>query len=277
MKKVPEGLSRPIRVVVFSGGPGLEKGVQAFLCRLEDHPEIELVACICQSVGQSLTAVMEDLWRRRGLLAIPLAAVETACKVGRAFRPNERAIIRKLDGLSERIFFVPDMHADDVLSRVRDLSPDLGLIYGGPILKPSLFEIPIYGTLGIHHGMAPKYRGKKTTFWEVYNGEKNAGVIIQKVSVGLDTGDILRQGGVPIGKSFLGSVKKKVHAMGLDLFIDAIVSVKLGEAVYRPQEGAKGKLYRDPGIRDFLGLWWRIFLGRRRNSDSASTDTPERN
>jgi hypothetical protein len=48
-----EVLSRPIRVVVFAGGPVLERG-EGFLCRLEDHPEIDLLACICQSVDHPL-------------------------------------------------------------------------------------------------------------------------------------------------------------------------------------------------------------------------------
>jgi folate-dependent phosphoribosylglycinamide formyltransferase PurN len=259
-----EVLSRPIRVVVFAGGPALERGVRGFLCRLEDHPEIDLLACICQSVDQSASAVMRDLWRRRGLLAIPLLAVQAACKVGMAFRRDEREIDRKIARLSERIFFASDIHAEGVLHRVRELSPDMGLIYGSPILKPALFEIPRFGTLGIHHGMAPKYRGKKTTFWEVYNGEPTAGVMIQKVNAGLDTGEILRRGTVPIGRRSLGAVRRDLHTLGLDLYIDAIVSVKRGSAVYRPQEGPKGKLCRDPKIRDYLVLWRRILLGKLR-------------
>jgi methionyl-tRNA formyltransferase len=259
-----EVLSRPIRVVVFAGGPVLERGVKDFLCRLEDHTEIDLLACICQSADQSSSAVMRDLWRRRGVLAIPWLVIQAARKIGTAFRRHEREIDRRIAELSERIFFVPDIHAEGVLRRVGELSPDMGLIYGSPILKPALFEIPRFGTLGIHHGMAPKYRGKKTTFWEVYNGEPAAGVMIQKVNAGLDTGEILGRGTVPIGSRSLGAVRRDIHTLGLDLYIDAIVSVKRGSAVYRPQEGPKGKLCRDPKIRDILVLWRRILLGKLR-------------
>ena len=87
---------------------------------------------------------------------------------------------------------VRDVHAPAVIERLRALAPDLGVIYGGPLLKPELFEIPRLGTLGIHHGRAPKYRGKKTTFWEVFNGEPTAGVTIQRLNRGIDTGDIVR-------------------------------------------------------------------------------------
>jgi hypothetical protein len=150
---------------------------------------------------------------------------------------------------------VPDIHDEVVLAQVRALAPDLGLIYGSPILKPALFEIPAYGTLGIHHGQVPQYRGKKTTFWAMYHGEPVAGVTIQKVTAGLDTGQIVRSGEVPIGRRSYGAVWRDVLALGLDLYIEAILQVREGTAVYRPQTGPKGKLYRDPKPADILRFW----------------------
>jgi hypothetical protein len=122
-----EVLSGPIRVVVFAGGPVLERGVKELLCRLVDHPEIDLLACICQSVGRSASAVMRDLWRRRGLLAIPLLVTQAARRIGMTFKRDERENNRKMDRISGRIFYVPDIHGEGVLHWVRDLSPDLGL------------------------------------------------------------------------------------------------------------------------------------------------------
>ena len=60
---------RPIRVVLFGGGPGLERGIGQFLCRLEDDSEIELAGAFFQSPGESVAAVLGDLWRRRRWLA----------------------------------------------------------------------------------------------------------------------------------------------------------------------------------------------------------------
>ena len=73
------------------------------------------------------------------------------------------------------------------------------IFYGGPILKPALFEIPTLGTLGIHHGKLPAYRGKKTTFWAMFNDEPSAGVTIQSVNAGLDTGRGVRAGEGRVG------------------------------------------------------------------------------
>jgi folate-dependent phosphoribosylglycinamide formyltransferase PurN len=250
---------RPIRVVMFGGGPVLEHDVKQFLCRLEAHPEIELTGAFCQSAGQAGRDVVLDLWRRRRWLTPPLLALAGMGRLCRLLRRPmaARELDRQLARLAGRLHYVPDIHAGEVLAQVRALAPDLGLVYGSPILKPSLFEIPALGTLGIHHGQVPRYRGKKTTFWAIYHGEKAAGVTIQKLSAGLDAGAVVNSGTVAVGRRLYGRVQKELLALGLDLYLRTILQVREGTAVYRPQEGAGGKLYRDPGLGDMYRFWRR--------------------
>lgn len=249
----------PIRVVMFGSGPALNPDAREFLCRLEEHPEIEFLAAFCQAKSQSTSAVFRDLWKRRGLLALPLFLMSMTGKAMRSLlHPREEmARNRKLEKLSDRIHFVPHIHAPEVLEQVRSLQPDLGLIYGSPILKPELFEIPRLGTLGIHHGKVPDYRGNKTTFWAMYNGDPVVGVTIQKVNKGLDTGSIVKTGEVRVDRRPYLKVFHELEALGLDLYLQAILEVKHGVAEYRPQTGVKGKLYRNPKAGDFLKFWGR--------------------
>jgi folate-dependent phosphoribosylglycinamide formyltransferase PurN len=251
--------ARPIRVIVFTGGPTLDRGMLEFSRRLEDHPDIEFLGAFCESSGQSLAAVWRDLWRRRRILAFPVLLAQLISAMSRFLTQTriEMDLSQKLARLSDRLHFVPDIHADAVLERVRSLAPDLGLIYGSPILKPTLFETPTLGTLGIHHGKVPEYRGKKTTFWAMYNGERIAGVTIQKINAGLDTGEVVKAGEVSIAGKSYSRVWHELEELGLDLYTYAILEVKGGKANFRPQEGKKGKLYRDPGIQDILRFWWR--------------------
>jgi folate-dependent phosphoribosylglycinamide formyltransferase PurN len=260
-----EDLGRPIRVIVFSGGPTLDHGMQEFVCRLEDHPDIDFLGAFCQSPGESLGAIWRDLWRRRRFLAAPLLLMRVAAAL-RRFLSRGRAEIeldRKLARLSDRLQFVPDIHADDVLNRIRSLVPDLGLVYGSPILKPKLFTIPTLGTLGIHHGKVPEYRGKKTTFWAMYNGERTAGVTIQKINAGLDTGEVVKTGEVEIGGKSYRRVWRELEELGLALYVQAVLEVNRGGATFSPQQAKKGKLYRDPRLRDLVKLWlnqWNRYL-----------------
>jgi methionyl-tRNA formyltransferase len=244
---------------MFGGGPELTNDAKQFLSRLENHPEIELVGVFCQSGSQSWRAIFLDLWHRRGVLAFPLFISRVASEVNHLIvRPrSEITLKRALEQISARIHNVVDIHSQDVLDQVNDLGPDLGLIYGSPILKPELFEIPRLGTLGIHHGKVPQYRGNKTTFWAMYNGEPTAGVTIQKINAGLDTGSIVKEGDVAIGNRSYREVWRNLEALGLDLYIQAILEVKNGTATFQPQSGKKGKLYKNPKTGDFVKFWVR--------------------
>jgi hypothetical protein len=254
---------RPIGVVVFSSGPQLEHAAGEFIVSLDDHPEIDLLAVFHQSAGEpSLRAVIEDLLRRRGVLALPVLLLQGLRGAAR-FLPcpgPEIRLQRRIRALSDRIQREVDIQAPDVLERIHQLAPQLGLVYGGPILKPALFEIPTLGTLGIHHGRLPEYRGKKTTFWAMFNGERSAGVTIQRINAGLDTGEVVKAGEVPIGRRLHGVVWNRLEALGLDLYLQAILEMKRGGAVCRKPVGRKGALYRDPKPRDLLVFWWRYLV-----------------
>ncbi len=242
---------------MFGSGPELNPDAKQFLCKLEEHPEIELLGAFCQAEGQSVGAVFADLWKRRGWLSFPLFSVWLLNKSVRfVFHLREELTIhRKLKNIQDRIHFIPDIHAPQVLEQVKSLEPDLGLIYGSPILKPELFEIPKFGTLGIHHGKVPEYRGNKTTFWMMYNGEQVAGVTIQKVNKGLDTGTIVKTGEVKAFRRAYQAVFRELDALGVELYIQAILEVKRGIAEFKPQTGVKGKLYRNPKLGDFIRFW----------------------
>lgn len=258
-------LDMPIRVVVFGGGPGLERGMKLFLSRLEKHPEIELTGCICQSVGESFRVIVGDLWKRRKFLALPVLALQIWRIISRfVSKPSfELELNRILARISHKIHFVNDIHSASVIEQIRLIKPELGLIYGSPFLKPAIFQIPYFGTFGIHHGKLPEYRGKKTTFWAMFNGDETAGVTIQRINAGLDTGDIVKQAEIPIGHRSYQAVWNDVETIGLDIYIQAILEAKHGKANYQRPVGKRGQLYRDPTFLDILRFWLRRKIGIR--------------
>jgi len=272
-----DDLGRPIRVVLF-GGAFLEPAALEFLARLHEHPEVEFLGGFCQSRGFGLRHVVADVVRRRRLLAPAVLGVAAAHALARAVcRPRATvALWRRVRKPLSRLVCVTNIHAPVVLERVRALAPDIGVAYGAPILKPHLFEIPAFGTLGIHHGKLPEYRGKKTTFWAMVNGEVTAGVAIQRINAGLDTGEVVRAGEVTTAGKRYGRVDAEVQALGVSLYLDAILDVKRGRAVCRPQSGGDSVLYRQPHARDILRLWWRQLTGapRRRTGSSELKALP---
>jgi len=263
----------PIRAVLFAD-PFLAASADDFVHRLREHPSIELLAVYCQGPGAGSLARLNDLWRRRGPLGLVIALTEAGAGAVRiVFRSGRHR--RRREALSA-IRVVPDLHASDILEQVRRLDPDLGLVYGGPILKPELFRIPKIGTLGIHHGRLPEYRGKKTTFWEMFNGEALAGITIQSIDAGIDTGRVIARSAVPIERKSYSRVWRDVQEVGVALFIDAVLRTAAGE----PGTGAgdaheaaprkPGPLYRDPKPAQLLRFWLKRLPGRRRRTSEPA-------
>ncbi len=259
------------RVVVFTGGPVLDRQVLSFVTRIEDEPAIDLVGIVSQSPVRGMRGRIVDLWRRRGILALPILLRNSlAAIINSLFRPAvtlERR--RSLSAVRDRINFFDDIHSENALNHVRSLNPALGLVYGGPILRPELFSTPRLGTLGIHHGKVPHYRGKKTTFWAMYNGEPNVGVIIQKIGSNLDAGEIVMQANLPVGRRPLPRIRKQLDTIGLDLYLDAIAAVLDGSAITVRQPVAVSRLYKDPTATDIVRFWGRYLVRLVRGFDDA--------
>jgi methionyl-tRNA formyltransferase len=66
------------------------------------------------------------------------------------------------------------------------------------ILKRPILEMPKRAAINIHHAPLPRYKGMMPTFWQMYHGEKVAGVTIHTIADAIDAGDIVYQDSVPI-------------------------------------------------------------------------------
>jgi methionyl-tRNA formyltransferase len=88
-----------------------------------------------------------------------------------------------------------DINTPPTADLLRKLDPDLLIVSHGPILKPEIFNIPRLGTINIHLGYMPNYRGEDSVFWPLYYGDyEHVGVTIHRIDAGIDTGPILARG-----------------------------------------------------------------------------------
>jgi len=67
---------------------------------------------------------------------------------------------------------------------------------------------------------------------------------------------------VAIGQRSQDVVWRDLEALGLDLYLQAIVEVKRGLAESKPQMGPRRSLCRDPKMVDILRFYWRQWLRR---------------
>ena len=132
-----------------------------------------------------------------------------------------------------------DIHDSASLSFVRDIAPDIGVIYGTRILKPELFSIPTRGSINIHKHKLPDYRGSGAPgIWELRDGRTEVTVSVHRVLKEVDAGPILGEIAFPIDRfDTLESIGLKANLLGIDLLINVLRSESLGQSSEVPQVG----------------------------------------
>jgi methionyl-tRNA formyltransferase len=61
------------------------------------------------------------------------------------------------------------------------------------IFKKKIINLPKDKTINCHAGKLPYYRGRNALNWVLINGEKDFGITVHYMDVGIDTGDIIMQ------------------------------------------------------------------------------------
>jgi len=136
---------------------------------------------------------------------------------------------------------------------------DLGIVLGTRILKATTFNVPRLGSINLHKGKVPDYRGMPPGFWELFDGALTAGVTVHFVDSGLDTGDVVVEREIPISpKETPDSLLEKLHREGNVAICEAVSKLQAGSAVRRPQLRAANKPRSKPSHKDLLALRNRL-------------------
>lgn len=104
------------------------------------------------------------------------------------------------------------------------LQADLMVVVAyGMLLPQAILTTPRYGCLNIHASLLPKWRGAAPIQRALEAGDKETGVCIMQMDVGLDTGDILSQANQPITINDTSStLHDKLSTLGADTLITTI-------------------------------------------------------
>jgi methionyl-tRNA formyltransferase len=171
------------------------------------------------------------------------------------------------------IHFVNDYHSSESIKMMRAANADLGILLGTNILRESVFKVPRLGSINLHQGLAPYYRGCPAIFWELYNGEREIGITVHFVEPKVDTGDILLQRTVPLEydynygldfEAFITDYRQKLTVPCANLIADAVQLIADGNETRQVQHCFLGKRYRLPIKKEKDELRRRLRARRKR-------------
>lgn len=149
---------------------------------------------------------------------------------------------------------------EEFLDCVRELEPDAIVVAAyGKILPKELLEIPKYGCINIHASLLPRWRGAAPIQHAILAGDEEAGVTIMQMAEGLDTGDMLLKGSVPMetehGLMYYPTLSDRLSKLGGELIIEALELIEEGRIVPEKQDDSlstyAGLIKKEDGHIDF--------------------------
>jgi glycosyltransferase involved in cell wall biosynthesis/folate-dependent phosphoribosylglycinamide formyltransferase PurN len=256
-----------LRIVVFTANPELETG--PFWPQVLRTPGLSALLVVRRTASRRPHDISRRFWRnlrKHGWLFAPYrVSLLLLTQVARIVKTPPRKTgesrvtvpVEEITGL--------DIHDEDILARIRAWKPDLGVSLGAPILRPPLFSIPRLGTLNVHLGKVPEFRGAPPGFWELWHGATEIGATIHWMDAGLDTGAVVEEATAPL---YRHDTPRRVEARAAELaerlLATALRRIANGDARGVPQSPG-GRTNRFPTIRQEFSLWRRLTWYRLRS------------
>lgn len=146
------------------------------------------------------------------------------------------------------------------LAALRELQPDVMLIYGTGRLSPDVIAQCPAGSLNFHNGDAEEYRGLDCHLWPVYHRDFEClRMTLHRLEVELDTGAIVDRRPVPLTPGMaLFELRRAACELTVDMAVDALDQFAEDGAFKATAQSQKGRYYshmpavlKDTCIRHF--------------------------
>lgn len=193
-----------------------------------------------------LVVAQPDRPRGRGRAVAPPPVKARALELGLAVmqveRPNRPGAVGALTELHADLFVV---------------------VAYGAILSPSLLAAPRLGCINLHASLLPAFRGASPIQAAILGGRATTGNTTMWMAEGLDTGDMILQRELAIGRDeSAGELSSRLATDGAALLVETIERIEAGTAPRVPQDDAPAtvtkKIKKDDGALDFTAPAVRV-------------------
>lgn len=149
------------------------------------------------------------------------------------------------------------LKSDDEKKAFADLDLDVAVVAAyGLILPKAILDAPKYGCLNIHASLLPRWRGAAPIQRAILAGDDKTGVTIMQMDVGLDTGDMLLIGDIPItSETYANTLHDDLAELGGKMIVEALEKLPDGglSPIRQPEDGVTyaAKLEKSEAKLDF--------------------------
>ena len=112
--------------------------------------------------------------------------------------------------------------------RAHDADAAVVVAYG-MILPQAILDAPKLGCFNLHASLLPRWRGAAPINRAIIAGDAESGVMVMKMDVGLDTGDVAMAERLPITDAMTASdLHDRLAPLGADLMVRAMAALERG-------------------------------------------------
>ncbi|HEY0720914.1 MAG TPA: methionyl-tRNA formyltransferase, partial [Gammaproteobacteria bacterium] len=139
------------------------------------------------------------------------------------------------------------------------LQPDLMVVAAyGLLLPKAVLDTPRLGCLNIHASLLPRWRGAAPIQRAILAGDRESGITIMQMDVGLDTGAMLYKVTTPISPDdTAATLHDRLAELGASALLEALDQLQAGSLAPEPQEEAQATYARKLEKGEALIDWQR--------------------
>lgn len=153
-----------------------------------------------------------------------------------------------------------EINAAQTVSKLKAAELDILLVSAAPLLRPEVYSQAKFGSVNVHRGFAPHYRGEDTLFWAMYRGDYDrVAVTVHRIDAGVDTGPVFGYGFPRLEPTFdEGRVFAEAAKVSVPILVELLERLEAGP-VCGESQSEKGRVFRS---RD--RTLWRSLAGQYR-------------
>ena len=154
-----------------------------------------------------------------------------------------------LDDLAEKehtpLLKVRHINDPEVIAALKEHEIDWLFIIGwSQIAGKEVLAAPKQGIIGMHPTLLPFGRGRAAIPWAILKGLPETGVTMFKMDEGVDTGDIIAQGRIPLHEGITATqLYQLVDQMHVSLMAQCWKELAEGTVTLRPQDESKATIW----------------------------------
>jgi methionyl-tRNA formyltransferase len=214
-----------------------------------------------------------------------IAAVYTrvAKPAGRGMKLQDTPVAQQAKRLGIPVLTPSTLKTSEAVGEFRAFAADAAVVVAyGMILPQAILDAPAQGCYNLHASLLPRWRGAAPINRAVMEGDAESGVMVMKMDVGLDTGDVAMAERLPISDAMTAAdLHDALAPLGADLMVRAMGALERGglQLVKQSEQGvtyaakidkaearidwgrsARAVLRHIHGLSPFPGAWCELSL-----------------